>query len=305
VELHDDGENGELTRAEVRRRLHEVLRDDSELDAFVLDHFDGVRRKFTNGMDRTAKISVLLATVSPREIMMGLHRHGPVQAVPSSKPDRDERHPSPAMPSGSRRSPIEVVGVAAFLCIGIGIYADMRSKITGLEEKVSGSEKALAERIGGTEKGLGEKINGTEKTLGDLSRRLDRLEDRFTRKFGAETDGTRDSLDGGPPDRVGARAVRSPAEDDERREFDQAAAREALARVAGAAANCKTAGDPDGIAKVAVTFVPSGRVTIATVQGSTFQGTPTGSCIASVFRGAKVPSFNGAPVMVTKDIYVH
>lgn len=86
-------------------------------------------------------------------------------------------------------------------------------------------------------------------------------------------------------------------------EFDTSAAKAALAAAASAASACKQPDDPGGGARVSVTFAPSGRVTIARVTGS-YQGTPTGSCIARAFRTISVPAFGGDPVTVTKEVAI-
>ncbi|HEX2880964.1 MAG TPA: zinc-ribbon domain-containing protein [Polyangiaceae bacterium] len=84
--------------------------------------------------------------------------------------------------------------------------------------------------------------------------------------------------------------------------FNTDAAKAALASAAAnATANCKVAGTPAGTSKVTVTFVPSGKATQALVAGD-FAGTPAGSCIARVFRGAQIPSFSGDSVTVTKSV---
>ncbi len=86
--------------------------------------------------------------------------------------------------------------------------------------------------------------------------------------------------------------------------FDKGAASAALNAAAGQAAGCKQEGDPSGSARVQVTFVPSGRVTSANVQGPPFAGTPTGGCIARAFRSASVPPFSGDPVTVSKTVSI-
>ncbi len=87
--------------------------------------------------------------------------------------------------------------------------------------------------------------------------------------------------------------------------FNTDAAKAALASAAAnATSNCKVPGTPAGTSKVTVTFVPSGRATQALVAGD-FAGTPAGSCIARVFRGAQVPSFSGDSVTVTKSVTLH
>lgn len=87
-------------------------------------------------------------------------------------------------------------------------------------------------------------------------------------------------------------------------EFDKSAAVAALAAAAGRAVGCKQPDDPSGGATVSVTFAPSGRVTSSKVTGAPFQGTVMGGCIASAFRSASVPPFEGAPVTVTKNVSI-
>jgi hypothetical protein len=86
--------------------------------------------------------------------------------------------------------------------------------------------------------------------------------------------------------------------------FDRAAAAAALNEATALAATCRGAEDPTGIAKVVVSFAPSGRATRALVSGPPFAGTPVGGCIASKFRAAQVPAFDGELVTVTKTVVV-
>lgn len=85
-------------------------------------------------------------------------------------------------------------------------------------------------------------------------------------------------------------------------EFNKSAAKASIGALKGAAQGCKQPGGPQGHAKVAITFAPTGRVTVATVVGPPFAGTPVGGCIASVFRGASVPPFSGANVTVQTSV---
>jgi predicted Zn finger-like uncharacterized protein len=89
------------------------------------------------------------------------------------------------------------------------------------------------------------------------------------------------------------------------KEFDRAAALSALNKAAGAAKGCKKDDGPTGSGKVRVTFAPSGNVTSATVEGPPFAGTPVGGCVASAFRGAHVPPFDGSPVAVPKSFSIN
>ena len=87
--------------------------------------------------------------------------------------------------------------------------------------------------------------------------------------------------------------------------FDVGAAKAALAGAAAGAAGCGSAGGPKGSGKVQVTFAPSGRVTSANVVAGPFGGTSVGGCVASKFRAARVPAFNGSPQTVSKSFTVN
>ncbi len=86
--------------------------------------------------------------------------------------------------------------------------------------------------------------------------------------------------------------------------FDTAAAVTALSVAALQSGSCRKAGDPTGMARVVVTFAPSGRATSSTVSGPPFAGTSTGGCIASQFRALRVPPFEGPLVTVAKSVVV-
>lgn len=67
----------------------------------------------------------------------------------------------------------------------------------------------------------------------------------------------------------------------------------AMAGAATRAAVCRADSSPPGIARVIVTFLPTGEVKRATVRGSPFAGTVEGQCIADKFRSLRVPPFSG------------
>ncbi|HET9934168.1 MAG TPA: hypothetical protein VFQ35_25875, partial [Polyangiaceae bacterium] len=86
--------------------------------------------------------------------------------------------------------------------------------------------------------------------------------------------------------------------------FDSEATTTALNAAAQRASSCRKQSDPSGVAVVTITFAPSGRVTSANISGPPFAGTETGSCIASVLRGVKVPAYSGDFMTVRKTIQV-
>lgn len=91
---------------------------------------------------------------------------------------------------------------------------------------------------------------------------------------------------------------------DPERPFDRAAAFAALDRAATIARSCRQPGGPSGTARVKVVFAPSGVVTAATVENAPFAGTPIGGCIASAFRAAGVPPFDGAAVTLEESVAI-
>jgi hypothetical protein len=86
--------------------------------------------------------------------------------------------------------------------------------------------------------------------------------------------------------------------------FDRSAAQAALASAAEQASSCRQDGDPTGVARVVVTFAPSGRVTSATISGPPFAGTQTGSCIARTMRGMSLPPFTGDHMTISKTVVI-
>jgi hypothetical protein len=103
----------------------------------------------------------------------------------------------------------------------------------------------------------------------------------------------------------GAPAPTEPASTKAEGPFNADAARAALASAVSQAGACRKPGDPSGVAAVTITFSPSGRVTSATIAGPPFAGTPTGGCIASTLRRARVPAFTGEMVTVRKTVEIH
>lgn len=61
-------------RSQVRRQLDQVLRTDADLDAFCLDYFPEVHRRFARGMDRTDKVNLLLSVEELSDIVVKLHQ---------------------------------------------------------------------------------------------------------------------------------------------------------------------------------------------------------------------------------------
>jgi eukaryotic-like serine/threonine-protein kinase len=86
--------------------------------------------------------------------------------------------------------------------------------------------------------------------------------------------------------------------------FDKGAADGALAIAAVRAKSCYREGQIAGAGRAKVTFASSGQVSTVLLLGRPFAGTPEGLCIASKFRRAKIASFFGAPVSMTKSFSI-
>lgn len=57
------------TVARVRLLLNRVLSTDSGLDAFMIDNYRSLYRRTSNGMDRTAKMNILLSELEAFQII--------------------------------------------------------------------------------------------------------------------------------------------------------------------------------------------------------------------------------------------
>ena len=62
------------TTGSLRKLLHEILRTDPEFDAFCLDRFPPVFRRFSAGLDRIAKQTLLLQCESTADILTCLRK---------------------------------------------------------------------------------------------------------------------------------------------------------------------------------------------------------------------------------------
>ena len=90
---------------------------------------------------------------------------------------------------------------------------------------------------------------------------------------------------------------------DQRAPLSRGAAMAALGSAASAAAGCKRPDGPTGSGSVSVTFSPEGPAKSVTVSAP-FAGTPVGQCVATVFRGARVPPFSGSSITLPKSFQI-
>lgn len=79
---------------QLRLRLQGALTSDADLNAFCREFFPDVHRRFTDGMDRLAKLTLLLTLADPAEIETSLAKYTASQRSPSPPPPA----PPPAPP---------------------------------------------------------------------------------------------------------------------------------------------------------------------------------------------------------------
>lgn len=65
------------TAASLSLVIDKILRCDAELEAFCLDHFPRVRIRFSDGMERRIKVTLLLAQEDRRDVLAALKVHDP------------------------------------------------------------------------------------------------------------------------------------------------------------------------------------------------------------------------------------
>lgn len=72
--------------AEIRRHLNQVLRTDSDLDAFCLDYFPDAHLRFAKGMERTDKVNLLFSLVELADIAAKLRELANRQVTSKQRP---------------------------------------------------------------------------------------------------------------------------------------------------------------------------------------------------------------------------
>lgn len=70
-------------------------------------------------------------------------------------------------------------------------------------------------------------------------------------------------------------------------------------------ASCKKPDGPTGPGRARVTFVGDGSVMSSVIVGPPYEGTPVGDCVATRFKFAKVPKFEGNPGVVDYNFNIN
>lgn len=115
---------------ELRRLMGKVLRTDSELEAFCIDHFPKVSADFGCGMDRRQKENLLLMRIPPRKLLRQLQQRmeeaaaEPGEEVGSGRQERTARGRSVWRSVSWKRA-----GVVAVLAVSFfGAMAGLRER---------------------------------------------------------------------------------------------------------------------------------------------------------------------------------
>lgn len=108
--------SSELDSQALRRLLSELLRSDPDFDAFCLDHFPDIHRRFSSGMERTQKENLLLLHAPSRsDVVAALRKRFPEAAAWQGL----ERF---GMPRARRKLPLLALGGvgAVLLALSVG-----------------------------------------------------------------------------------------------------------------------------------------------------------------------------------------
>lgn len=64
-----------VSTSQLRQMLDHALPTDAQLDAFCIDYLPSVHRQFSDGMERTRKLNLLLSSTPAEDILAQLRRH--------------------------------------------------------------------------------------------------------------------------------------------------------------------------------------------------------------------------------------
>jgi len=87
--------------------------------------------------------------------------------------------------------------------------------------------------------------------------------------------------------------------------FNRIAALRVMGKAAQKAIRCRGRGAPKGVARLAVTFEPSGKMSSARIFQAPYAGTPTATCIAAKIGKPEVPPFSGAAVTIRVPVELY
>lgn len=125
-----------LSRPHLRALLFDVLRTDSDLEAFLLDYFPDVKRRVSSGMIRDAKVNLLLEVEDLEQIYAML-----TAAYPAQVKRRQANVPPPTMGTGAsvsgitpRESGAGALEIVVLTALGLEHQA-VTSHLNGIEEQ--------------------------------------------------------------------------------------------------------------------------------------------------------------------------
>jgi hypothetical protein len=87
--------------------------------------------------------------------------------------------------------------------------------------------------------------------------------------------------------------------------FNRIAALRVLGVAAQKAIRCRGRGAPKGVARLTVTFEPSGKMSSARIFQAPYAGTPTATCIVAKIGQPEVPPFKGPPETIRVSVELH
>lgn len=141
-----------VSTAQFRRMLEQALPSDAQLEAFCIDFAPSVHRQFSDGMERTRKLNLLLASTPPEELVEHLRAHA------ATLDERGFAAPARASPNraGTQGRTRHVVGISprvfGALAVAMGIAGLVlglrlsRSRSAALGDAATGHEVSTLEQ---------------------------------------------------------------------------------------------------------------------------------------------------------------
>ena len=122
----------------LRKLLAELLRSDSDFDAFCLDAFPDIYRRFSRGMERVEKENLLLLHAPSRDdVAAALRKRVPKGAAAQCTE-------APTLPKAQRRVSIVVAGLLVTVLLSGSLWRVGLSPITRKPEAPASTRATLA-----------------------------------------------------------------------------------------------------------------------------------------------------------------
>lgn len=133
-----------ISAAQLRCMLEQALPSDAQLDAFCIDYVPTVHRQFSDGMERTRKLNLLLTGTLPEDLLQHLNCYAAtlrerVQSLPAR---------SPGSTTGPRHQTMRLIGLGDIALGVLGVIIGIAVLVLWLSSSHSPSDPQRDPRIG-------------------------------------------------------------------------------------------------------------------------------------------------------------